>query len=485
MMGYSEQELLQMSVFDVKSKSQDTSTFAKSKSSKEGLPITVLLERKDGSEFFSEVVGKMIQFGDETQVLGTVRDITDRLHHDEERLLLERQVQHAQKLESLGILAGGIAHDFNNLLMAILGNMDLAQTSISPMSPARENLLEIEKATRRAAELAQQMLAYSGKGRFVIESINLGEIVKEMAHLLEVSITKKVQIQYDLPDLQPSFEGDVTQIRQVILNLITNASEAIGDQVGTISLSTGVKDFNHAFFRNNQSALHSVTEEDFQEGSFAFLEVRDSGCGMDAATTSKLFDPFFTTKFTGRGLGMSAVQGIIRGHRGHIFVESEQEKGTVFKVIFPASNFSNNERPQPVAKPQTHENNPDSSFSGTVLVVDDEEAVRLVAKKMLTLMGFDVLMAEDGRQGLDIFSQHADEISCVLMDLTMPNMDGEEAYYEIRNQRPKVKVILCSGYNEFEATERFKGQGLAGFIQKPFKMVTLQEKLHAILAPME
>lgn len=483
MIGYSAEELLQMTVFDVKSKSQDTSTFDKSKTSKEGLPITVFLQRKDGSEFFSEVVGKIIEVGGEPAVLGTIRDITDRLAHEEERLSLERQIQHAQKLESLGILAGGIAHDFNNLLMAILGNADLAQTKLSPLSPAREYLLEIEKASRRAADLAQQMLAYSGKGRFVIQPINLGELVQEMAHLLEVSISKKIQLQYNFPPSLPSFDGDITQIRQVIMNLITNASEAIGDKVGVISLSSGIVHCDHKYLHNIHNILNTGNDDSYPEGDYAYLEVRDSGCGMDDETLERIFDPFFTTKFTGRGLGMSAVQGIVRGHKGIIQVESNTDEGTIFKVLFPASSLVENTQIQIPSEHSSVQATANKVFSGTVLIADDELAVRTVGRKMLELLGFDVLTAEDGSQAVKIFRQQADSISCVLLDLTMPNMDGREAFREIRALRPEVTVVLCSGFNELDATQHFEGLGLAGFIQKPFKIRALQNKLEEVLKP--
>ena len=480
MMGYSEIELLQMTVFDVKAKSQDTTSFARSKSSKEGLPIQVYLQKKDGTEFFSEVLGKMIEIDGKKAVLGTVRDITERLLHDEERLDLERQMQHAQKLESLGVLAGGIAHDFNNLLMAILGNADLALGELSPMSPARDNLREIESASRRAAELARQMLAYSGKGRFVVEPIALSELVQEIAHLLEVSISKKVALKYDFAENLPTFDGDVTQIRQIIMNLITNASEAIGDKSGLVALSTGAMDCDRAYLDSASTSLGAGMDEPLEEGVYAYLEVADTGCGMDHETMSKIFDPFFTTKFTGRGLGMSAVQGIVRGHRGAIMVYSEVGRGTTFKVLFKARGVHEEELKVPAGEMDIPED-ASKSFSGTVLVVDDEETVCTVGKQMLQRLGFDVLTAPDGREALKVFEANSQKISCVLLDLTMPHMDGEQAFRQMRHQNPEVRVILCSGYNEVDATQRFTGKGLAGFIQKPYNMKVLRAKLHEVL----
>ncbi len=476
MVGYSELELLKMTVFDMKAEGQDKSSFAHSKTSKEGLPIQVYLKRKNGSEFFSEVLGKVIEIGKKKAVLGIVRDITDRLSREEERMDFERQVQHAQKLESLGVLAGGIAHDFNNLLMAILGNADLALSELSPMSPVRENLREIESASRRAAELARQMLAYSGKGRFVVESIALGVLVREIAHLLEVSISKKVTLRFNLAENLPVFDGDVTQIRQVVMNLITNASEAIGDQGGIVTLTTGTMDCDRDYLDNANNVLSAGIDRPLEEGVYAYLEVTDTGCGMDKDTVSRIFDPFFTTKFTGRGLGMSAVQGIVRGHHGAIMVYSEPGNGTTFKILFKALANSDESAISPVTAGELN-GQASSMFEGTILIVDDEPTVCSVGKQMLKRMGFDVLVAADGREGLEVFEAERSRIVCVLLDLTMPNLDGVETFREMRRLNPEISIILCSGYNEVDATQNFTGKGLAGFLQKPYSMKTLHSKM--------
>jgi len=414
----------------------------------------------------------------EGQFATVFTDITERKLTEESRLSLERQVQHAQKLESLGVLAGGIAHDFNNLLMAVLGNAELALDELSPHAPARDNIQDIEKAAKRAAELTKQMLAYSGKGRFVIEPIDLGELVDEMSHLLEISISKKAVLKYNFADNLPKIDGDATQIRQIVMNLITNASEAIGDKSGVIALSTGAMHCDRAYLDEINEAVSTGLDESLPEGIYVYLEAADTGCGMDKETVEKVFDPFFTTKFTGRGLGMSATLGIVRGHKGTIKIYSEVGKGTTFKVLFPASGLSGEgaailERDEGVAK--------DWQGKGTVLIVDDEETVCVVGKQMLQRAGFDVLIARDGRKGVDVFREHADEIVCVLLDLTMPHMDGEEAFREMRRIRSDVKVILCSGYNMQDATQRFAGKGLADFLQKPYSVDGLMKKLLAIL----
>jgi signal transduction histidine kinase/CheY-like chemotaxis protein len=408
--------------------------------------------------------------GDVIGLFGLSMDITEHTEAEEERKRFEAQLQHTQKLESLGVLAGGIAHDFNNLLTGILGNADLALLKLASASPARNNLAEIETAARRAAELCGQMLAYSGKGRFVVEAVSINELVEEMAHLVEISISKKAVLRYDFADNLPAIEADATQMRQIVLNLITNASEAIGEKSGVISISTGAMECDGDYL------TETYLDEQLNEGVYVYVEVSDSGCGMDAETQAKIFDPFFTTKFTGRGLGLAAVLGIIRGHGGAIKVYSEPGKGTTFKALFPALDGP------AAASRETNSQVEDWQGSGTALLVDDEETVRTVGKLMLEEMGFDVTLAVDGRDGVEKFREHQDEIALVLLDMTMPGMGGEETFREIRRIKPDAAVILSSGYNEQEVTSRFAGKGLAGFIQKPYQYQTLLEKVREVLA---
>ena len=436
--------------------------------------------KRDGTHFWCYANVSLFDHPEYGKVIVSVHtDITEHKGAEEQRLNLERQVQHAQKLESLGVLAGGIAHDFNNLLMVILGNADLAMDELASHAPARDNIEEVLKASRRAAELAKQMLAYSGKGRFVVEPIRLGELVEEMAHLLDVSVSKKAVLKYNFADNLPTFDGDATQIRQIIMNLITNASEAIGDESGVIALSTGAMDCDRAYLDGVHEILLAGMDEPLPDGLYVYLEVADTGCGMDAETIGKVFDPFFTTKFTGRGLGMAAVLGIVRGHRGAIKVYSEVGKGTTFKALFPASELPAGgdviQRPDLDQLAEWH-------GRGTVLIADDEETICAVGKRMLGKMGFSVLTAANGREAVEIFGAHADEIVCILLDLTMSHMDGEQAFRELRRIRSDVAVILCSGYNEQDATQRFAGKGLAGFIQKPYHMRELRGKLMQVLS---
>ncbi|MBT4519337.1 MAG: PAS domain S-box protein [Halieaceae bacterium] len=414
-----------------------------------------------------------------TLIRGSLTDIRGRKRAEAERLHLERQVQHAQKLESLGVLAGGIAHDFNNLLMAILGNADLALGRVAPHSPTYKNLQGIEEASRRAADLTQQMLAYSGMGHFVIEPIDLNELIRETGSLLQASISKSAALKYNFDPNLPRFDGDATQIRQIIMNLVTNASEAIGEQSGEISLSTGVMDCDRVFLDSIEGRPHATEDERLSEGIYAYLEVGDTGSGMDAETIEKIFDPFFTTKFTGRGLGMSAVLGIIRGHKGTVRVYSEIDKGSVFKMLFPLNNISERDSSGdgPVGSNATSWRG-----KGVVLLVDDEDSVCTVGTQMLEHLGFEVLTACDGRQALEVYSENADKIVCVLLDLTMPDMNGEQTFWEIRRIRPKARVVLCSGYTAEVATQGPLSKGLAGFIQKPYSIQTLEDSLRKALS---
>ncbi len=405
----------------------------------------------------------------EAGITYTLLDITERKQAETERRKLEAQVQHVQKLESLGVLAGGIAHDFNNLLVAILGNTDLARRVLSPASPAQSYLREIEAASRRAADLCRQMLAYSGKGRFVIETLDVNEVVEEMARMLEVSISKKAVLKYELTRGLPVIEADVVQVRQVLMNLITNASEAIGDKSGIISIATGALRCDSAYLEETHLA------DDLAEGTYIYVEVADTGCGVTPEVRARMFDPFFTTKFTGRGLGMAAALGIVRGHRGAIKINSEPGKGTTVKVLFPASEKAVRARSDRVPV------GGDWKGEGTVLLVDDEQSILAVATSMLEMMGFTVVTASDGREALQVFREHEDDIVCVLLDLTMPRMDGGEAFRELRRIKPDVRVIMTSGYNEQEVTQRFVGKGLAGFLQKPFLYDALLASLREAL----
>jgi PAS domain S-box-containing protein len=425
--------------------------------------------RLDGESFDVEVSASQVDWKGEPASQVVFNDITERKRMEQERRTFEARVQYVQKMESLGVLAGGVAHDFNNLLVGILGNADLALTELPPESPVRGYIEGIERASRRAADLARQMLAYSGKGRFIVERLDLNRLIAEITHLLEASISKKAVLKTVLREDLPVIEGDPTQIRQVMMNLVTNASEALKTGSGSITLSTGVMECDADYLKP------LVVNDEVRAGTYAYLEVSDTGIGMDSETVQKIFDPFFTTKFTGRGLGLAAVQGIVKGHRGAIKVYSEPGTGTTVKVLFPMADpgRSHVTTPPPTATKAARER--------TILLVDDEETVRTVGMHMLRRAGYHVLTAEDGRAAIEMFSAHADEIECVVLDLSMPHMDGEETFRELRRIRPDVKVLLSSGYIEQDAVNRFSGKKLAGFIQKPYRSTALEEALGKIL----
>lgn len=405
----------------------------------------------------------------ENRVMSVVRDITERRIAEEERKQMEDQVRHSQKLESLGVLAGGIAHDFNNLLTAIMGNTGLAIMGLPNNSKVINNLDRIENASLRAADLCRQLLAYSGKGKFIIDSVNLNVLVKEMSNLLLVSISKKVELICTFDENIKLFEADSTQVRQIIMNLITNASEAIGEKTGKIKIKTAVEACTKSFLKN------SYFDDSLDAGKYVSLEVTDNGIGMDKETTSKIFDPFFSTKFTGRGLGLAAVVGIVRSHKGAIIIESKLKKGTKFKIYFPVS------KAVIIKKVSKNDKSTDWKGKGTVLVVDDEESIRHLGLVTLKGAGLDVITAVDGKEAVDIYKKKSKEINLVLMDLTMPKLSGEEAFLKLRKIRSDVKVILSSGYSEQEATKKFNTIGLQGFLQKPYKPSDLIEKVKQIL----
>jgi signal transduction histidine kinase/CheY-like chemotaxis protein len=385
-----------------------------------------------------------------------------------ERKQLQEQMLHAQKLESLGVLAGGIAHDFNNLLCGMLGSADLALFDLEPAHPARDSLEMVRDTAQRATELCRQMLAYSGKGRFEVEPLDVSRLIGDMAQLLRVSVAKKASLRLELqPDL-PTVAADPTQLRQILLNLVVNASDSLGGGSGSITVATGATQCDRGYLRS------AYLNEDLPEGRYVFIEVADTGCGMDEETRLRIFDPFFTTKFIGRGLGLAATLGIVRGHNGTVKVYSEPRVGTTFKVLLPAITPSAVRSRSTAVAAQWRGH-------GVVLLVDDERTVRTIGAKMLERLGFEVLLAEDGLVGVEKYRDHAGRIDVVILDMTMPGLSGEEAFGELRKIRSDVRVLLTSGYNEQEATNRFIGKGLAGFLQKPFQLTTLREKLCQIL----
>jgi signal transduction histidine kinase len=399
----------------------------------------------------------------------------NRMLAEKRQLEIERQMQQSQKLESLGVLAGGIAHDFNNILMAIMGHSDLALQDLSPLSPVRENLVEIERASKRAADLCKQMLAYSGRGRFVLEKINLNELIREMIYLLRSSISKKAVLNMNLDEKIVLVEGDATQIRQIVMNLIINASDALNDAMGVITITTSEEEYSSDQLSQMD---HGV---DLRVGRYAKIEVIDTGTGMQSEVIAKIFDPFFTTKFTGRGLGLAAVLGIVRSHQGALSVTSEPGMGTNFTILFPACEKNNDRNSEQTGEGRaiTHQN------YKTVLLVDDEESVRNLGRLMLERCGYRVLTAANGLEAIEKYVHNADKISCTMLDLTMPVMDGEEAFNKIKAIYPDACIIITSGYDKEEIEQRFMGSDLAGVIEKPYRLEKLASALKEILETRE
>ncbi|NBV25310.1 MAG: PAS domain S-box protein [Proteobacteria bacterium] len=391
-----------------------------------------------------------------------------RTEVEAERVRFETRLQETQKLESLGVLAGGIAHDFNNLLTSILGNASLARLDLPPHSPADQSLERIETASLRAADLCKQMLAYAGKGRLVVQPVNLTRLVQETAHLLQVSISKRAVLKFDLAQNLPAVMVDASQLRQIVMNLVINASEAIGERSGIIALSTGLVRADRGYLADTRLA------GDLPEGDYVFLEVSDTGCGMTPEIQARIFEPFYTTKFTGRGLGLAAVLGIVRGHRGALMVDSVPGKGSTFRLLLPVARGQVVEvsTPNPLADGWRGH--------GRILVVDDEETVRAVVARVLESLGFTVTLAADGREAVKIFEAQPEAFTMVVIDLTMPHMDGTEAFARMRQVRSDLRVVLMSGYSEQDATVAFAGKGLAGFLQKPFELGHLRDKVRAV-----
>ena len=397
------------------------------------------------------------------------RDITERRRLAAEQEAMDRKLQESQKLESLGVLAGGIAHDFNNLLTGVLGNASLLRLELGAASGSAPIIDQIETASRRAAELCRQLLAYSGRGRFLVQRLDLNRLVEETTHLLTISVSKHCVLRLNPARDLPAVNADATQLRQIVMNLVINASEAIGERSGIVALTTGLARLDQAYL----ATLHQA--DDLAPGDYVFLEVSDNGCGMDAATLARIFDPFFTTKFTGRGLGLAAVLGIVRGHRGAIKVYSEPGRGTTFRILLPCA-----DGPADAGEPAAPAG-PAWRGRGTVLVVDDEETVRAVSARMLEHCGFTVELAPDGREAVERFRQAPARYDLVLLDLTMPHLDGEETFRQLRHLRPGVRVLLMSGFNQQEAVSRFTGKGLAGFLQKPFEADALVAAVRQVL----
>jgi signal transduction histidine kinase/CheY-like chemotaxis protein len=405
----------------------------------------------------------------EKRALVILNDLTSRNRAERERLEMEAQLRHTQKLESIGVLSGGIAHDFNNLLTSVLGYASMALFELPDDSPVRPMLREIETAAERASHLTRQLLAYSGRGKFSVELLALDERVREMEQLLRTVVSKKARIELDL---QPaSISADPAQIDQIAMNLITNASDALGDEPGTISIRSGVR-----LVGAGEVPASSISPA-LPPGRYAFLEVRDTGCGMSEDTLARIFDPFFTTKFTGRGLGLAAVLGIVRSHRGGIQIASTPGRGTTFTVLFPAVEPAAAQALLPASAAPAP-----GTERGSVLIVDDEAIVRSFARRALESAGFATIEAADAETAIETFDKQAGEIQSVLLDLTMPRMDGWQLLERIRRSQPDIPVLIMSGYSAPETLPSAFGMGPTSFLLKPFRRQDLVDHMSALVA---
>ena len=420
------------------------------------------LKSKSKRAIHVELVANGYTEGERNVIQFNIRDITDRKRFD-------RHLQHTQKLESLGLLAGGIAHDFNNLLTGIMGNASLGLTELPDSAPIRRYFREIVSASERAADLTRQLLAYAGKGRFVLERIDLSQLVREIEPLIHTSIPKMVDIQLDLGAGLPCVEADPGQIQQLVMNLIINGAEAIGEgNPGAVVIRTEARDLDEEEIRRE------FPNDQLSPGCYVGIEVRDTGSGMDEATRSKIFDPFFTTKFQGRGLGLAAVSGIVRAQKGAIRVYSSPGHGSSFQVLFPA--VAAKAAARSLRKPSA-----ETSAAGTILFIDDEEALRRLAQTALELAGWRVLLAENGAEGVRLFQENQDHITLVILDMTMAVMGGQEALDRMKAIRPGVPVVISTGYGEMEAARHFAGKDMAGLLEKPYTVNQMMETIAVVL----
>ncbi|MCP3962077.1 MAG: response regulator [bacterium] len=428
---------------------------------------------KDGSEFPTWMtVNLLLDPEDEpVGVVAIARDITERRQAEEGQHKLEIKLQQAAKLESLGDLAAGIAHDYNNLLTGMMAHADLGLRELDPTSPAAEKIRQIAATAERAADLSDQLLAYAGEDEPEVETARLGDLLKEMEPQLRERISERTVLQYQLKRGLPLVDVDPAQLRRVVLCLVANATDAIGSAEGVLTLRTSRVEAERGYFHGAQPS------EDLPASEYVFFEVSDSGIGIDEDARARMFEPFFSTKPEGRGLGLATALGIVGAHHGAIKVYSQPDRGTTIEVLFPAST-----RPETVIKPQTET---DWRPAGTVLVVDDEELVLEVAREILASRGFEVLSASNGKQAVAIFDEHRDQIAAVVLDMTMPEMDGEEVFQELRRMDPEARILLMSGYSRKKVSQLLFEQGLGGFLHKPFRPQDLMDKLRELLEPLQ
>ena len=438
----------------------------------DGSQQTVLFEtqhqRKDGTVFPVGIHLQRATYLNRPVYVGFVLDISQRLFDEQEKQLLQSQVLHSQKLDSLANLAGGMVHDFNNLLTGAIGNAELALRKLDPNSLEHTYVNTVMVTALQGADICKQLMAYTGKGQFVVRPIDLSAATNNLLPLIRSSVSKRITIDTHLNTDLPTINGDEQQLNQIVMNLCINASEAIGDREGVITISTQEINCDRDFLNS------SFLDQPLPGGRYICLEVRDTGCGIEVEAIPQVFDPFYSTKFTGRGMGLAALLGIVRGHQGTVKVDSVVGQGTRFRVILPVTD-------QPIANPVHSDSKTEWTGAGTALVVDDEPVVRQIAEVILESAGFTVLTAVNGQQGVEMFRDHADEISVVILDVMMPVMGGEQAYDEMQAIDDSIPIIFVSGYNDSKTANLFVGRESAGFIQKPFGLDSFIETLRVHL----
>ena len=427
-----------------------------------------LLRRKDGALLPVTLDAVTLANG---RMMAYCKDATERIRAEAEQRTIREQLQRTQKLEGLGVLAGGIAHDFNNLLVGIIGNAELVGLDTPPFAPASARLQDILRAGERAAELCRQMLAYAGQASVEKTSIDLSHTTGEMAGLLGSAISRGAEISYDLASDLPPIHVDAGQVQQVIMNLITNAAESNRGDAVRIKVATGSLHVDEA------TPPQTYLADALPPGRYVFLEVEDRGAGMDTETQRRMFDPFFTTKTGGRGLGLAALVGIVRAHNGALQVDSAVDRGTLVRVLFPA-----------VAEQEQAAGDRGASAAtwrgaGTVLLADDESVVRDTARAMLESIGFEVVTARDGAQALAEHAARLGQLRCIVLDYSMPKLTGDRVLAELRRVDADVPVIVMSGFSDQGVEAPFVGLGVSSFVQKPFRLVELRNKLRQALEP--
>ena len=474
LLGYTREELLGMTLYDfVDHDREDVDERIREIIAANGAFLGErTYRRKDDERVTMQVSVNMIHYGGREVMAVVSRDVTEVVRAREERRHMDEQIQSTQKLESLAVLAGGVAHDFSNLLTGILGHSELALMDLGRSMPSRGAIEHIQRGARRAAELCDQLRAYSGRGQFLVEPVCVSSLVREMSPLVEAAVQRKTVLEYELSDDAPLVDADASQIRQVVMNLVTNASEAMEGRAGVITISTGAIACPREYLNG------CYMGEQLPEGDYVFLEVQDTGFGIDPETIEHVFEPFFSTKFTGRGLGLAAVSGIVRGHGGTLHVKSEPSAGSAFRVLLPRSELQRSEYEGRPAAPLYQ-------GQGRVLLVDDEELVRTVGTTILERFGFEVLCAAGGHEAIEVFGEHRGELRFVILDTNMPDLSGRETYDALRKIDASVPLMLCSGYSEMQTMRAFGGAGSHVFLRKPYDVEVVSRRVRELLEPGE